>query len=98
MNDIDQRVNAFIPAALTLLEEKTDSAADLAQEKLNAVWDIVFSLPVYRDLKMDEECNYHYIYAALSNRIFLPTDENMAAVKEHRKLVIGVCVNSFDAI
>ena len=59
LNEIDQRVNRFIPAALTLLEEKTDSAAALAQEKLNAVWDIIFSLPVYRDLKMDEECNYH---------------------------------------
>ena len=59
LSEIDQRVNRFIPAALTLLEEKTDSAATLAQEKLNAVWDMVFSLPVYRDLKMDEECNYH---------------------------------------
>ena len=49
LNEIDQRVNTFIPAALTLLEEKTDSVAALAQEKLNAVWDAVFSLPVYRD-------------------------------------------------
>ena len=49
LNEIDQRVNTFIPAALALLEEKTDSAAVLAQEKLNAVWDAVFSLPVYRD-------------------------------------------------
>ncbi len=59
MNEIDQRVSAFIPAALALLKEKTDSAAVLAQERLNAVWDMVFSLPVYRDLKMDEACNYH---------------------------------------
>ena len=51
--------STFIPAGLALLKEKTDSAAALAQERLNAVWDIVFSLPVYRDLKMDEECNYH---------------------------------------
>ena len=59
LNEIDQRVAAFIPAAIALLNEKSDSAAALAQERLNAVWDIVFSLPVYRDLKMDEECNYH---------------------------------------
>lgn len=59
LNEISQQVNTFIPVALTLLEEKTDSAATLAQEKLNAVWDVVFSLPVYRDLKMDEPCNYH---------------------------------------
>jgi len=59
LNEIDHRVTAFIPAALALLKEKTNSAAVLAQERLNAVWDIVFSLPVYRDLKMDEACNYH---------------------------------------
>ncbi len=59
LNEIDQRVSAFIPAALALLTEKTDSAAALAQERLNAVWDMVFSLPVYRDLEMDEACNYH---------------------------------------
>ncbi len=59
LNEISQRVNTFVPAALAMLEEKTDSAAAFAQERLNAVWDIVFSLPVYRDLKMDEECNYH---------------------------------------
>lgn len=59
LSEIDQRVNRFIPAALTLLNEKTDSAAALAQEKLNAVWDAVFSLPVYQDLKMDDPCNYH---------------------------------------
>ena len=59
LKEIDQRVWKFIPAAQALLTEKTDSAAALAQEKLNAVWDIVFFLPVYRDLKMDEACNYH---------------------------------------
>lgn len=59
LSELDQRVNTFIPAALALLEEKTNIAAALAQEKLNVVWDIVFSLLTYRDLKMDEECNYH---------------------------------------
>lgn len=58
-DEINQRVRAFAPAARNLLAEKTDSAAALAQERLNAVWDIIFSLPVYRDLKMDEPCNYH---------------------------------------
>ena len=50
-DEIDRRVRAFVPAAQNLLTEKTDSAAVLAQEKLYAVWDIIFSLPVYRDLK-----------------------------------------------
>ena len=53
LDEINRRVKVFVPAAKNLLIEKTDSAAALAQEKLNAVWDIVFSLPVYRDLKMD---------------------------------------------
>ena len=59
LDEIERRAKAFVPTARNLLTEKTDSAAALAQEKLNAVWDIIFSLPVYRDLKMDEECNYH---------------------------------------
>jgi len=68
LNEMDQRVSAFIPAALALLAEKTDSAAALAQEKLNAVWDIVFSLPVYRDLNMDEECNYHTFQRLIADK------------------------------
>ncbi len=59
LSEIDQRIRAFIPAAKDLLIEKTDSAAALAQERLSAVWELIFSLPVYRDLKMDREYNYH---------------------------------------
>ena len=58
-DEINRRVKDFVPAARNLLAEKTDSAATLAQERLNAVWDIVFTLPVFRDLKMDKEVNYH---------------------------------------
>lgn len=59
LDEIDRRVQEFIPAAQALLAEKTDSAAALAQERLNAVWDLIFTLPVYRDLPMDEENSYH---------------------------------------
>jgi len=59
LEEINQRVKAFVPAARNLLTEKTDSAAAFAQERLNAVWDLIFTLPVYRDLPMDEECNRH---------------------------------------
>jgi len=58
-DELDRRVRELIPAAQALLTEKTDSAAALAQERMNAVWDIVFSLPVYRDLEMDEQVNCH---------------------------------------
>ena len=40
--------------AQALLEQKNDSAVFPLQEKLNAVWDVVFDLPFYRDLPMDE--------------------------------------------
>lgn len=68
LNDIDQRVGAFIPAAKNLLIEKTNSVAVLAQERLNAVWELIFSLPVYRDLKMDRECNYHTFERLMADR------------------------------
>lgn len=56
---IYQRVQDFLPAAQRLLTEKTDIAVVSAQEKLNAVWDVVFTLPGYRDLQIDRECSYH---------------------------------------
>ena len=68
LDEIIQRVKAFVPAAQNLLTEKTDSAAALAQERLNAVWDLIFSLPVYRDLNMDEDCNYHMFQRFMADR------------------------------
>ncbi len=68
LDEINRRVKAFVPAARDLLTEKTDSAAALAQERLNAVWKIIFSLPVYRDLKMDEPCNYHTFQRLMADR------------------------------
>ena len=61
LSEIDRRVEALIPAARELLTEKTNNAAAFAQEKLNAVWDIIFTMPVYRDLNMDLELNYHLL-------------------------------------
>lgn len=59
LDEIDRRVRKFIPAAQALLTEKKDSAAARTQERLNAVWDVIFALPVYRDLSMDKENSYH---------------------------------------
>lgn len=67
-DEIGQRVNDFIPAARNLLIEKTDSAAALAQERLNAVWELIFALPVYRDLKMDEPCNYRTFQRLMADK------------------------------
>ena len=48
LDEIDRRVRLFIPAARRLPTEKTDSAAVLAQERLNAVWELIFALPVLK--------------------------------------------------
>ena len=61
LGEIDRRVEEFIPAARKLLMEKTNSAVVFAQKKLNAVWDIIFTMPVYRDLNMDLELSYHLL-------------------------------------
>jgi len=67
-DELDQRVREFAPAAWDLLKKKTNSAAASAQEKLNAVWDIIFTLPVYRDLNMDYDCNYHALENLFTDR------------------------------
>lgn len=67
LDEIDRRVREFIPAAQTLLKKKTDSVAALAQERLNAVWDVIFTLPVYRDLPMDEENSHHLFEQLIAN-------------------------------
>ena len=59
LNEIDRRVDEFIPVARALLSKKTNSAISSAQKKLNVVWDIIFTVPVYRDLNMDLELSYH---------------------------------------
>ena len=86
-NEIDRRVWELIPSAQALLTEKTDSAAASAQEKLNAVWDVMFSLPVYRELKMDEESNYHTFQRLMADRekwtqVQDPTSEGYAIYQE----------------
>ena len=91
-DEIGQRVNDFIPAARDLLIEKTDSAAALAQERLNAVWELIFALPVYRDLKMDELCNYHTFQRLMADKekwaqVQDPTSEGYA---KYQGIMIGL--------
>lgn len=73
--------------AQALLTEKTDRVAVSAQEKLNAVWDVVFTLPVYRELRMDEACNYHTFERLMADRekwaqVLDPASEGRAAYLE----------------
>ncbi len=87
LDDIDRRVQELIPVAQALLQEKTDSAAALAQERLNTVWELIFSLPVYRDLKMDGPCNYHTFERLMADegkwaQVQDPTSEGHAMFQE----------------
>ena len=68
IGEIVRRAADFGEAAHALLEEDTNAAAQLAQEKLNAVWDVVFSLPVYRDLLMDRDYTHRLIELLLADR------------------------------
>ena len=51
-----------------LLQEKTDSAARSTQERLNAVWDLIFDLPVYRSLHLDTATARNLFPALLSDQ------------------------------
>ena len=53
LSELDRRIGKLMPAVKNLFSEKTDSAAHSAQELLCAVWELIFSFPVYRDLDMD---------------------------------------------
>ena len=68
LTEIDRCVNHFISVVWTLLQEKTDSAARSAQERLNAVWDLVFDLPVYRSLRLDTETAWNLFPDLLPDR------------------------------
>ena len=57
LTEIDRRVDDFMSVVWTLLQEKTDGAARSTRERLNAVWDLIFDLPVYRNLRLDSEHN-----------------------------------------
>ena len=66
--EIDRCENDLMPAVQTLHQEKTDSAARSAQERLNAVWDLIFELPFYRDLSLDVEASRTLFPTLLTNR------------------------------
>ena len=59
LREIERHIKTFLPSVSALFSEKTDSAARSAQEKLNAVWDLIFTMPLYRDLRMDLYTSYN---------------------------------------
>ncbi|MDA8229362.1 MAG: DUF6076 domain-containing protein [Desulfitobacterium hafniense] len=51
--EIDKRVREFTTGMRALFNHKNIDAVIPLQEKLNAVWDVIFTLPLYRDLPLD---------------------------------------------
>jgi len=68
LTEIENRICAFQAKIRELLEQKNNSAVFPAQEKLNAVWDVVFTLPFYRDLPMDEQSSRNVFPMLLSDK------------------------------
>ena len=59
LTELDRRISKLMPAVKNLFCEKTDSAAGSVQELLKAVWDLVFAMPLYRDLNMEMQTAYN---------------------------------------
>jgi len=66
--EIENRICAFQAKMRELPEQKNNGAVFPVQEKLNAVWDVVFSLPLYRDLPMDERTSRNLFPMLLSDK------------------------------
>ena len=88
LTEIDRRVSIFLPAVQRMFREKTDSAARSAQERLNAVWDLVFELPVYRDLYLDTETSRNLFPALLSDQA--KWEETLDVNSEGRRMFEGL--------
>lgn len=54
LRDTENRIAVFLGEVHNFLNTKKDSSVFSLQEKLNAVWDVLFTLPFYRELPMDE--------------------------------------------
>ncbi len=54
ITEIEKRIKAFLTEMRGLQKQKNDSAVFPLQKKLNAAWDVIFNLPIYRDLAMDD--------------------------------------------
>ena len=90
--ELDQRVGALMPAVKNLFSEKTDSAVRSAQEQLNAVWDLIFDLPVYRNLELDKWSAYELfpLLRSQKEKLAATLDERSEAHQMFQQLTDGL--------
>ena len=92
LTELDRQIDGLIPTEKNLFQEKTDSAACSAQEQLNAVWDLIFDLPVYRALELDKWSAYNLFPLLFSDQEKLATasDKRSEAHQMFRRLMDGL--------
>ncbi|MDO4270720.1 MAG: DUF6076 domain-containing protein [Eubacteriales bacterium] len=92
LTELDRRVGRLMPAVENLIREKTDSVACSAQEELNAVWELIFALPVYRTLALDRWSSYNLFPLLLADEESWreTQDEHSEAHAMFRKLMDGL--------
>lgn len=92
LTELDRLIGGLTPTVKNLFQEKTDSAARSAQEQLNAVWNLIFSLPVYRNLELDKWSAYNLFPLLFSDKEKLAAalDEHSEAHQMFRRLMDGL--------
>lgn len=68
LTEIESRIDTFLKDMRVLFEQKNDSAVFSVQEKLNAVWDVVFNLPLFCDLPMDKHTSRNLFSMMLADK------------------------------
>ncbi len=68
LTEIDKRVREFSEEMRALFKHKNNDAVTSLQEKLNAVWDVIFTLPFYRDLPMDKRSSLNMTPMLLADK------------------------------
>lgn len=68
LQEIHSRVRDFTKEARALFKDKNSGAVIPVQEKLNAVWDVIFALPFYRNLPIDIRTSRNLFPMLLSDK------------------------------
>ena len=74
---IEKHTASMLPPASEFFRHPSKAFAREAQPKLNAVWDLIFALPLYRDLAIDKDPYYHLF------QLLLDDPEKLAVIKDH---------------
>lgn len=83
LQEIHRRARDFVKDARALFRDKNSGAVIPVQEKLNAVWDVIFDLPFYRSLPLNMYGSRNLLPALLQDKALW--DELMKDGSERNK-------------